>query len=88
MARRLGPQHPARVDQQLAAATVSPTSLPVALQRPFNWALRRRYELAALVLYAFVLVARAPWVLVLGRFWAEEATVHPPMPGTIHFWTR
>jgi hypothetical protein len=27
-------------------------------------------------LYAFVLVARAPWVLVLGRFWAEEATVH------------
>jgi hypothetical protein len=34
----------------------------------------RRYELAALVLYAFVLVVRAPWVLVLGRFWAEEAT--------------
>jgi hypothetical protein len=25
-------------------------------------------------LYAFVLVVRAPWVLVQGRFWAEEAT--------------
>jgi hypothetical protein len=34
----------------------------------------RRYELTALVLYAFVLVLRAPWVLVQGRFWAEEAT--------------
>jgi hypothetical protein len=44
------------------------------LNHPWNWALRRRYELAALVLYAFVLVVRAPWVLVLGRFWAEEAT--------------
>jgi hypothetical protein len=44
------------------------------LQRPWNWAVGRRYELAALLLYVFVLVARAPWVLVLGRFWAEEAT--------------
>jgi hypothetical protein len=27
-------------------------------------------------LYVFVLVIRAPWVLVRGRFWAEEATVY------------
>jgi hypothetical protein len=46
------------------------------LQRAWNWGFGRRYEIAALVLCAFVLVARAPWVLLLGRFWAEEATVH------------
>ena len=40
-------------------------------------AVGRRDELAALVLYAFVLVVRAPWVLPRGSiFGAEEATVH------------
>jgi hypothetical protein len=32
--------------------------------------------LAALLLYAFVLVVRAPWVLFEGRVWAEEGTVY------------
>jgi hypothetical protein len=74
MARRLGHPHPARVDQTLVPATSSRSSSPAVWQRPWNWAVGRRYELAALLLYAFVLVVRAPWVLVLGRFWAEEAT--------------
>ena len=45
--------------------------------------MKRRGELAALLLYAFVLVLRAPWLLVLGRFWAEEATVY-----LSYAWTR
>jgi len=68
MARRLGHPHPARVDQTLVPATSSRSSSPAVWQRPWNWAVGRRYELAALLLYAFVLVVRAPWVLVLGRF--------------------
>ena len=76
MASRPGHASPARVDQKLAPTISSLSSWPAGLQRPLDWAVGRRYELVALVLYAFVLVARAPWVLVLGRFWAEEATVH------------
>jgi hypothetical protein len=74
MARRLDHPHPARVDQTLVPVTGSRSFWPAVWQRPWNWAVGRRYELAALVLYAFVLFVRAPWVLVLGRFWAEEAT--------------
>ncbi|MGO8927276.1 MAG: hypothetical protein ACLQU3_10345 [Limisphaerales bacterium] len=74
MARRLAHQHPARVDQTLVPVTASGSSWPVVWQRLWNWAVGRRYELAALVLYAFVLVVRAPWVLVQGRFWGEEAS--------------
>ena len=68
--------HPGRVNQKPSPAADSHTPWSTVLQRPWNWAVGRRYELAALVLYAFVLVVRAPWVLVLGRFWAEEATVY------------
>ena len=57
------------------APLVGPSpSWPPVIQSAWHWVVERRYELFALVLYAFVLVARAPWVLVQGRFWAEEAT--------------
>jgi hypothetical protein len=74
MARRPGYSRAARVEQQPAPVAGSRTSRLAALQRPWNWSVGRRHELAALLLYAFVLVAHAPWVLLLGRFWAEEAT--------------
>jgi hypothetical protein len=35
----------------------------------------RRNEIAAMVLFASVLILRAPWVFFRGRFWAEEATM-------------
>jgi hypothetical protein len=40
------------------------------------WLVRRRHELGILVLYAFILVVRAPWILFTGRIWAEEGTVY------------
>ncbi|HVM50499.1 MAG TPA: hypothetical protein VMU04_20910 [Candidatus Acidoferrum sp.] len=76
MARRPGLPSPARVQREPAPASGSRTSWLTALQGLWKWGFTRRYELAALVLWAFVLVARAPWVLLVGRFWAEEATVH------------
>lgn len=74
MVRRLGHPHPVRADQTVVPVPGSRSSRPGVWQRSWNWAVGRRYELAALILYAFVLVVRAPWVLVQGRFWAEEAT--------------
>ena len=56
------------------------------MPRSWNWAVTRRFELTALLLYAFVLVAHAPWVLILGRFWAEEATVHLAYAWNHSFW--
>ena len=73
MAQRAGHPRPPRVNQQPAPPAGSGISLLAVLQGSWNWAVRRRCELAALALYAFVLVVRAPWVLVQGRFWAEEA---------------
>jgi hypothetical protein len=48
----------------------------VELTRAWGWFVTRRFELAALALYTFILILRAPWVWVFGRFWAEEATVY------------
>ena len=76
MARHPGLARTERADPKPAPATGFHASGPSGLLRPWNWAVGRRYQLAALVLFAFVLVVRAPWVLVLGRFWAEEATVY------------
>src|SRR3974390_1522080 len=74
MAHRSAHRRSARVEPQAAPASGSEVPRPPVLQRARGWVFGRRYELAALILYAFVLVARAPWVLMLGRFWAEEAT--------------
>lgn len=49
---------------------------PAGPRQAWNWAVNRRGELAALLGYIFVLVVRAPWVPMMGRFWAEEATVY------------
>lgn len=35
----------------------------------------RRNEIAALVLFAVILILRAPWIFFQGRFWAEESTM-------------
>jgi hypothetical protein len=68
--------HSARADKKSAPAADAGSSRPAMAQCPWSWAVGRRYELVALVLYGFVLVLRAPWVLVMGRFWAEEASVY------------
>ncbi len=73
---RTSPARTAGVEKKPApasAATVAPAS---PLLRARDWLIGRRFEFAALVLYAFVLIAHAPWVFLNGRFWAEEATVH------------
>jgi hypothetical protein len=59
-----------------ATDKVEGLSLPVTVQQALDWLFAHRLELAGLVAYAFILVIRAPWVLVMGRFWAEEATVY------------
>jgi hypothetical protein len=58
------PPSAARAD----AATPGTVRLP-------GWMMARRYEFAALLLYAFILVVRAPWILFVGRIWSEEGTI-------------
>jgi len=63
--------------------TIRPSRPPATAQRVpsggarnvWPWFVTWRGELAALALFAFALIVRAPWVLVFGRFWAEEGTV-------------